>query len=104
MCDRPQISATTYECAFRQGEQSVRRFILAGRLNAMPSMVIRRFHYAPEKRELTIEFVSGRLYRYSDVPSHEAEGMLNVRSKGSYFNRRIRDHYPCRELVRSSDQ
>jgi hypothetical protein len=70
----------------------------------MPSRVIRHFHYAPEALELTVEFVSGRLYVYSDVPSHEVEGMRQARSKGSYFNRRIRDRYPCRELARASAQ
>ena len=65
----------------------------------MPSTVIRRFTYAPETRELTIEFVSGRRYIYSDVPLDEAESMRAAFSKGSYFNRKIRDCYPCRELV-----
>jgi hypothetical protein len=65
----------------------------------MPSTVIRHFHYAPEARELTIGFVSGRLYVYSGVPGHEVEGMREAVSKGSYFNRRIRDRYPYRELA-----
>lgn len=65
----------------------------------MPSTVIRRFDYSPEARELTIEFVSGRRYVYSDVPLEVAESMRAAFSKGSYFNRKIRDNYPCRELV-----
>lgn len=65
----------------------------------MPSTVIRRFNYAPDLRELTIEFVSGRRYVYSDVPLEEAESMRAAFSKGSYFNRKIRDTYRCRELV-----
>ena len=65
----------------------------------MPSTVIRRFDYSPEARKLTIEFVSGRRYLYSDVPLEVAESMRAAFSKGSYFNRKIRDNYPCRELV-----
>jgi hypothetical protein len=65
----------------------------------MPSTVIRRFDYLPDRQELIIEFVSGRRYVYSDVPAEEVETMRRVTSKGGYFNRRIRDRYPFRELV-----
>lgn len=65
----------------------------------MPSTVIRRFDYSPEREELTIEFVSGRRYLYSGVPRDEAESLRSASSKGSYFNRRIRDRYAFRELV-----
>jgi hypothetical protein len=65
----------------------------------MPSTVIRRFDYSPELQELTIEFVTGRRYLYSKVPSDAVEQMRAAFSKGSYFNRPIRDRYPCRELT-----
>jgi hypothetical protein len=69
------------------------------RCSAMPSTVIRRFEHSPEAKELTVEFVTGRRYIYSDVPSDEAERLRGAFAKGSYFNRHIRDRYPCRELV-----
>ena len=59
----------------------------------MPSKVIRRFDYALDRRELTVEFVTGRRYLYLDVPMAEATGMRSAFSKGDYFNRRIRDRY-----------
>ena len=65
----------------------------------MPSTVIRRFDYSPATSELTIEFVSGRRYVYSDVPQHEADALRLAFAKGIHFNRRIRDRYPCRETV-----
>lgn len=65
----------------------------------MPSTVIRRFEYSPERRELTIEFVSGRRYVYSGVPQDEVDAMRSASSKGSYFNKKIRDRYPFRELA-----
>ena len=65
----------------------------------MPSTVIRRFDYSPEREELTIEFVTGRRYLYSGVPSEEAEAMRAAFAKGVYFNRKIRDRYPFRELA-----
>ena len=68
----------------------------------MPSTVIRRFDYSPDARELTVEFVTGRRYVYSDVPEKEAAAMRAAFAKGVYFNRHIRDRYACRELARST--
>lgn len=65
----------------------------------MPSTVIRRFDYAPDRRELTVEFVTGRRYVYLDVPPSEATAMRSAFAKGIYFNRRIRDRYKWIELA-----
>jgi KTSC domain len=67
----------------------------------MPSSVIRRFSYAPGRRELTIEFTTSRIYLYFDVPLQEAAAFRAATSKGRYFNANIRDHYRFRELARS---
>jgi hypothetical protein len=68
----------------------------------MPSSVIRRFSYDPERRELSVEFVTGRIYLYHDVPGREAEAFRAAESKGRYFNFHIRDHYGFRELIAHS--
>ena len=65
----------------------------------MPSTVIRHFTYRPETRELEVLFVTGRRYLYADVPPGEVESFRAAYSKGSYFNRHIRDRYRYRELV-----
>ena len=65
----------------------------------MPSTVIKHFDYRPQARELDILFVTGRRYLYADVPPAAAEAFRAAFSKGSYFNRHIRDRYACRELV-----
>ncbi|WP_310467880.1 KTSC domain-containing protein [Sphingomonas sp.] len=65
----------------------------------MPSTVIRRFDYSPERRELLIEFVTGRRYLYAGVPESEAEALRNAFAKGVHFNRRIRGRYPAREVT-----
>lgn len=65
----------------------------------MPSTVIRRFDYRPESRELELLFVTGRRYLYSNVPPEEVEAFRAAFAKGVYFNRHIRDRYPCCELV-----
>ena len=65
----------------------------------MPSTVIRRFDYHPALRALDVEFVSGRRYRYADVPEDVAEAFRSSFSKGRFFNARIRDRYRCTELA-----
>jgi hypothetical protein len=59
----------------------------------MPSTVIRRFDYDPDERRLDIEFVTGRRYSYHGVPARIAAAFRAATSKGSFFNRRIRDHF-----------
>ena len=67
----------------------------------MPSTVIRRFDYAPERRELLIEFTTGRRYVYAEVPEDEVKAMRAAFAKGRYFNTRIRDRYRATEIVSS---
>ena len=64
----------------------------------MPSTVIRRFDYRPDRRELEILFTTGRRYLYSDVPEEEARAFRAAFSKGRYFNAHIRDAYEYVEL------
>ena len=68
----------------------------------MPSTVIRRFHYNQRSKTLDIEFVTGRRYRYFDVPQAVADGFSGAFSKGRFFNARIRDEFNCCELQRDS--
>ena len=69
----------------------------------MPSSVIRRFAYDADRQELWIEFVSGRRYVYEDVPEEVAEALRLAFSKGIYFNTRIRDQFPFREIVHEEE-
>jgi hypothetical protein len=65
----------------------------------MPSSVIRRFAYCPDSGKLWVEFTTGRRYVYSDVPRDVADTFRSAFAKGVYFNTRIRDRYPYREVV-----
>jgi len=49
--------------------------------------------YDPASHVLEIEFPSGRVYQYFDVPRHEVERMLRADSRGAYFGERVRDRY-----------
>jgi hypothetical protein len=61
----------------------------------MPSTVIRTFSYDPDEHRLHVTFVNGRRYSYADVPPELFEEMGRAFSKGSFFNRRVRDRYPA---------
>jgi hypothetical protein len=65
----------------------------------MPSTVIRRFVYDETEHNLWVEFTTGRRYVYSGVPHEVAEAFRGAFAKGAYFNTRIRDRFPCREIT-----
>jgi hypothetical protein len=65
----------------------------------MPSSVIRRFVYDETEGNLWVEFTTGRRYVYSDVPEEVANAFRSAFAKGVYFNTRIRDRFPHREVV-----
>ena len=62
------------------------------------SSVIRGAWYQPDRRELELELWSGRRYLYTQVPAAVAEGFASASSKGSFYNGRIRNCFPCHEL------
>jgi hypothetical protein len=62
------------------------------------SSVIDGAWYLPDRRELDLLLVSGRRYRYSDVPPDVARAFAAASSKGGYYNQWIRNRFACREL------
>ena len=65
----------------------------------MPSTVIRRFVYDQTAGDLWVEFTTGRKYVYSEVPEEVANALRVAFAKGVYFNTRIRDKFPHREVT-----
>jgi lysyl-tRNA synthetase class 2 len=61
----------------------------------MPSSVIRTFHYDPVERYLDVVFVSGRRYRYHEVPEEIYDSMRRAFSRGGFFNHHVRDQFRC---------
>ncbi|MGV8997686.1 MAG: KTSC domain-containing protein [Parvibaculaceae bacterium] len=58
------------------------------------STAIRWADYDPSSRNLYVEFTSGpKRYTYYGVPPSIWQGLLNASSKGTYFDRYIRDNY-----------
>lgn len=58
---------------------------------AVVSTSIRSVGY--ENRTLEIEFVSGMVYDYPNVPSYHFENMINNPHPGKYFNANIKPYY-----------
>jgi len=49
-------------------------------------------------RVLEIQFESGRIYQYFNVPEDVYDEMLKAESKGKYFNANIRGKYTYQEI------
>lgn len=49
--------------------------------------------YSPDSRTLEIEFNSGGIYQYFNVPENIYKALMNASSHGKYFNQNIRDIY-----------
>ena len=50
--------------------------------------------YDEDARTLEIEFTSGSVYRYYEVPPDVYDGLRAAESHGEYFSHHIRDEYP----------
>ena len=61
------------------------------------STTMRSVGYEAGSQILEIEFQSGAVYEYLDVPQKVHEELIRAESKGEYFNSEIRDDY---EFVR----
>lgn len=49
--------------------------------------------YDPESQILEIEFNSGRIYHYFNVPEHVYDDLLSAESIGKFFSAEIKDTY-----------
>jgi hypothetical protein len=64
-----------------------------------PSNSVRRASYDSEARTLTLEFRTGRSYRYKDVPSSVYDWLLRASSKGAFVTRLVKDRYEFEEVT-----
>jgi hypothetical protein len=55
--------------------------------------------YSNSHSQLFVMFKSGRVYVYDGVGEDVFRGMLAAESKGSYFARKIKHHYPSTLLT-----
>lgn len=62
------------------------------------SSILTEVKYSSRSRDLDLRFVTGRTYRYSEVPREVYERLTKADSKGAFFNKHIRDQFVSREL------
>ena len=67
---------------------------------------MRSIGYEAARGVLEIEFQSGAVYEYLDVPESVYSAFQQAESKGQYFNREIRDEYQhiCKGEVRRAGE
>ena len=52
-----------------------------------------------ENNTLEIEFHSGGIYQYLDVPEEIYIGLMNAKSHGQYFHRNIKNKYNTIKII-----
>lgn len=65
---------------------------------AVDSSVLSRAAFSSEHHLLELEFRSGAIYQYFDVPPQTYTELIAADSKGEYFNANIRNHFPCIQI------
>jgi hypothetical protein len=63
-------------------------------VTAVESSTLAALAYNDARQMLQLEFRSRAIYQYFGVPAAVHEALLRAPSKGSYFNRVIRGHFP----------
>jgi len=58
------------------------------------SSSLKSIGYDRKTRTLEVEFASGGIYRYDDVPTELWSELRHSPSKGKFFQERIRDQFP----------
>ena len=61
--------------------------------NPVTSSNIRSIGYDSQSGTLEVEFTSGDVYQYFNVPEHLYRGLTNASSKGQFLNDYIRNSY-----------
>jgi lysyl-tRNA synthetase, class II len=59
--------------------------------------------YDPEARILQIEWRSGHVYDYAEVPERVYRALKASRSAGHYFNKQIRDRFTYQRILPISE-
>lgn len=62
------------------------------------STVLSRLHHDRDNSTLTVEFRSGRVYQYFDVPETVAVLLAQAESVGQFFNTNVKDVYDYEEV------
>jgi hypothetical protein len=70
------------------------------RRTKVESTTLRSAGYEAVGEILELEFTSGVVYQYLEVPASVYRSLMQAESKGTYFNREIRDAYTTLRMGR----
>ena len=65
----------------------------------MPSAVIKSYAYHADSGILEIQYHSGKVYHYLNVPEKVFAAMRSTMVKGIWFNRHIKGKYAFKEVT-----
>lgn len=70
-------------------------------MNRQPvtSSNLRSIGYEISTKTLEIEFHSGGIYQYYDVPPEIHQGIMSASSHGKYFHQHIKDVYQYKQIA-----
>jgi len=66
---------------------------------AFESEAVASAGYDSEARSMEVEFRTGRIYRYSEVPPGVFEWLLRTKSKGSFVTNMVKDRFEFVEVT-----
>jgi hypothetical protein len=81
-----------------QFKKAARRPTVPGSGNVVASSVIRSIGYDEATRGLDVTLVSGKTYRYFDVPLEIYARFLDAASKGEFFNLNVKNAFVFKEV------
>lgn len=68
-------------------------------MQACDSTTIAKRGYDSTRKVLHVEFKSGDVYRYEDVPPDVAHAFMNAQSAGRHFHANIRHQYAGKKIT-----
>ena len=66
------------------------------------SRALKSVGYDADGRLLELEFSSGSLYQYFDVPEFTYRALMHAKSKGRFFQKSIDRRFRCEEVKKQS--
>jgi hypothetical protein len=70
----------------------------------LQSTSLKAAEYQPRNALLEVEFRTGAVYRYFEVPASIYQELLEAESKGRYFNQHIRNRFRTEKIDPASSR
>ena len=93
-------AALRYACCYRTaqsgGASAAEQRQISSRIARQPvhSHALAAIGYSKRLHALEVEFISGAIYRYSNVPPQVYRDFLSAASKAQFYDANVRGHFP----------